>query len=363
VLLLKEARLRRRTAAGLVVSVVAIAAWYAPHASDLLQRSRQQYGVEIGFPWVVTAPIDQIVLPAFLWIDGVVLDAGIVWLPLVALVALLMAPSPLLRERWSAFVLCVGPASTVVVLWLTSTREVPRFLSFLTVPLLMLLASGIAAVFTATPRRRSVALGALATTTLVLLGIGIGRFSDVVRLPREAHKQAAAVILAQGSAIPVFAQVVHPRDLDFYLDRPVVRPPLVTDARVCSSRGEVVFVHQPWAIRPSAISCSSDISTTSCWPVTGLTAQPENSGASNSSATKSVLDIIIFYDINADRSVHIGRIGDFQIRRMTNVHTEFSIAEIKKAGHHDLAPLEFPHLVEIFQVFIVDAHRQVFCQA
>jgi len=44
-------------------------------------------GVQIGFPWVVTAPIDQVLLPALIWIDGTALEAGPIWLPAVALAA------------------------------------------------------------------------------------------------------------------------------------------------------------------------------------------------------------------------------------------------------------------------------------
>ena len=72
-------------------------------------------GVQIGFPWVLTAPIDQILLPALIWIDGTALVAGLVWLPLVLLSAIVAWSSPLIRKRASALILCAGPVVTVVV--------------------------------------------------------------------------------------------------------------------------------------------------------------------------------------------------------------------------------------------------------
>ena len=71
-----DRRVRRRTVIGLVASVAAIVAWYAPHLGAVRSSSQIPDGVQFGFPWVVTAPIDQVLLPALLWIDGTVIIAG-----------------------------------------------------------------------------------------------------------------------------------------------------------------------------------------------------------------------------------------------------------------------------------------------
>ena len=54
-----------------MASFLAIVAWYAPHLDDLLASSRQHFGAPIDGAWVVTAPIEQILMPGLRWIDEV----------------------------------------------------------------------------------------------------------------------------------------------------------------------------------------------------------------------------------------------------------------------------------------------------
>ena len=102
--------IRLAAAAGLALAVAAIVGWYAPHSGAVQGSAAIPDGVQIGFPWVVTAPIDQVLLPALIWIDGTALEAGPIWLPAVALAAIVAAASPLLREWRSAVVLCAAPS-------------------------------------------------------------------------------------------------------------------------------------------------------------------------------------------------------------------------------------------------------------
>ncbi len=55
----------RQLALGLGLSIAAIAAWYAPHVDDILDSSQQEYAVEISSAWIVTAALDQTLVPAF----------------------------------------------------------------------------------------------------------------------------------------------------------------------------------------------------------------------------------------------------------------------------------------------------------
>ncbi|HVD06523.1 MAG TPA: hypothetical protein VNB89_10910, partial [Gemmatimonadaceae bacterium] len=110
-----DRRVRRTTVIGLGASIAAIVAWYAPHLGAVRSSSQVADGVQFGLPWVVTAPIDQILLPALLWIDGTVIIAGFVWLPLVLLAVIVIAASPLMRDRVSALILCAGVVVTIVV--------------------------------------------------------------------------------------------------------------------------------------------------------------------------------------------------------------------------------------------------------
>jgi hypothetical protein len=205
----------------------------------------------------VTAPIDQILLPALIWIDGTALVAGMVWLPLVALAVVVFGSSPLVRDRGSALILFSGPLATVVTLWIVQAYVIPRYLSFLLVPLFIGLASGAAAVL----QRRDRGAPVRTLTCLVALAVLVFGFvsvaPDVVGLPREAYRDAAEVIEEEGPpTAAVFAYVRHPRGLAFYLDRPI--QPLEASnvsSLVCGSPGPVYYVVQPFTLEDVTLPC------------------------------------------------------------------------------------------------------------
>lgn len=258
VMLLSNHDIQRRLATGLALSLIAIGLWYAPHVNELHAVSQDSGRVQIHSTWVVTAPIDQIVVPALVWIDGIALVAGFLWLPIVLALVALMASSPLARDRRVVLLLSMGAVATVVVLWVAQTYVIPRYLSFLLVPLFVLLASGMAAVL-AHLRDRPMIFRTLAS--FVALGVLGVRFvsiaPDVVRLPREAHRDAAAIVERSLPAdAPVLAYLHNPTDLVYYLGRPV----LVLRARdvarkVCGNSQTVAYVMQPFALQPVAVPC------------------------------------------------------------------------------------------------------------
>jgi hypothetical protein len=243
---------------GFMASIAAIVAWYAPHLGQVRDSSQIEDGVRIGVPWVVTAPIDQVLLPAFFWLDGTALVAGVVWLPIVLAAALVIGSSPLLRERTSALVLCSGVITTVLVLWITQAYVIPRYLSFLLVPLFVLLATGAASILGRTPKRPAIVRSIVCLVAVVLLGVRFVSIApDVVRLPREAHRDAAEAIESAGPrTTPVLVFMRNPVDLAFYLGRPVrsLAAPEVS-ARVCGSAGPVFFVMQPFALPDVRVPC------------------------------------------------------------------------------------------------------------
>jgi hypothetical protein len=257
--LLIDAATRRRMAFGLGPSVLAIGAWYAGNIADVVGASRQDSGFLLDGRWLVTAPIDQILLPALLWVDGSAVDPGVLWLPAVIAALVLMGSSPLVRNRTPALVLASGPIVTIVALWVTETQLVPRFLSFLLVPLLVLTATGAASVLERLPGRpafgrTAIALAALVTVTVAFIVNGL----PVVELPREAHKNAVDAIREHGwDAGPVFAYALRPRDLAFYLGRtPRAGVPPRFASVVCSRATPVVLVVDPWLLPPASFLCS-----------------------------------------------------------------------------------------------------------
>jgi hypothetical protein len=259
VVLLFDRRTRVPAAIGIGLSFTAIAAWYIPHRGAVEAIARYPDGLQIGFPWVVTAPIDQVLLPGLLWIDGTALVAGVIWLPLVVLAAIIGAASPFLREWRTALVLLAGPAATVVVLWIQEAYVIPRYLSYLLAPLFVVLATGAASVLAEARRRRAVVRPAICVTAIGLLA---ARFvvlaPDVVGLPREANRDAAAVIDRGPPGTPVLGYLRKPENVVFYLGRPVedLMPGDVAE-RVCGARRPVFYVEQLYAKEPVSVPCLS----------------------------------------------------------------------------------------------------------
>ena len=253
-----DRRVRIPTAIGLVVSIAAIAVWYAPHTGGVRGAPQIEDGVQIAFPWVVTAPIDQILLPALLWIDGTALVAGLVWLPLVLLSAIVAWSSPLIRKRASALILGAGPVVTVVVLWHGEAYIVPRYLSFLLVPLFILVATGAASILGRVTRREAPLRTIACVAVLVVLAVRFAVVApDVVGLPREAHRDAAEVIESYEPATTrVIAYMRRPQNLAFYLDRPVETVDSnEVAASVCSQESAVFYVMQPFALEDVPVPC------------------------------------------------------------------------------------------------------------
>jgi len=148
---------------------------------------------------------------------------------------------------------------TVATLWVTRTHVAPRFLSFLLVPLFVLLATGLASIlarFATTVRaglRPVIAAATLALFTIV----SVSWMWDIARLPRESVESVASTIrTAAPPSTPVFAHVPYPQDLERNLGRPVeaVRTPAQM-AAACAQPGRVVVVTQPWILESVTLPC------------------------------------------------------------------------------------------------------------
>jgi hypothetical protein len=238
--------------------VLAIYLWYSPHADQVHAAAVYPDGRKISTAWLVTAPFDQIISPALLWIEGVVVVPGALSLLLAVVAVVLMAASPLARQRVPALLLTVGPVAAVAVLWVGQAYVIPRYLSYLLVPLLMLLASGMAAIVDRVRRREAIARAVLCVAVLAALTANFVNVApNLVRLPKEAMRDAAdAVNTEGGSTTPVFTRLHLPAGFVFYLHRPVspLRPATAA-ARVCGSRVEVAYVVQPFLLRQVVVPC------------------------------------------------------------------------------------------------------------
>lgn len=257
--LLTNRSLRHRVVLGSALSVLAIAAWYAPHVDDLVRSSRQEFGAPISWYGVITAPVEQILAPGLLWPDGYVVTSDLSRLPLVVALALVLVASPLARAPRTGMLLGSGIALTLLAIWVTRIYLSPRFVSYLLVPLFILMASGAAHLLRAGSGVRAWLRAALALTMLGLTVVAfVSESVPILTLPREAHRDAIDVVRQDGSETPVLAYTYHPSDLEFYLGRPVqalAQADIAT--RVCRADTTVFYVNQPFGANLVTPPCSS----------------------------------------------------------------------------------------------------------
>jgi hypothetical protein len=240
----------------MAASALAVTAWYAPHVGDAV--SGRAYGVEIGLVGLITSPIDQILVPALLWYDGVVPSSRIVLLPVTVLALVVMASSPLLGRNRSTAILISGAVATMLVLWYLRLTVVPRFLSYLLVPLFVLTASGAASILAGrTSRPPLVRAVAVLSAIGVLAYIFTPAVLEISRFPREANKDAAMLIHAEAPpGARIYPHMAFPRTLAFYLQEPLERAPAQSDVRaICASPDPVVLVHQQFRIERLSVPC------------------------------------------------------------------------------------------------------------
>lgn len=254
-------RLRRWYVVGSALSAVAIAAWYAPHVDDIASSSSQDYGAPIPTAWLLTAPFDQILRPAFTSLDETLVRPSIATLVGAVVLALAAGSSPLLRDRRRSLVLVPGTVVTVLVFWATGTHVVPRFWSYLLVPLLLVLATGCAEILgrlTSEPAR---------WRTIVVVGlltfVGVWSLPELASVPfsrRDSLREVAASIRQNAvPGTPVYAYMPYSDDLEFHLGRHVVRVDEPDGTAIaCRAGRAAVLVSQPW-FRPAVVvpSCAA----------------------------------------------------------------------------------------------------------
>ena len=258
VVLVARKELRFQVAIATSVSLPAIAVWYAAHVDDIASSTLGEYGLQIQTVWLATAPVDQTLVPALTLLDDSFVRPSLESLLLALVLGAVLVSSPLLRRRRHAAILVAPVVATVVAFWFTGTYVVPRFFSFLLVPLFVLLATGSASLLYRLRTRpapvRTVAVG-------VMFGVLAFQFvsltADVSRMPRDSTEAAALTIRrAVSPSTPVVAHVPYPRDLEHYLERPVTRAWTEAEAkRACGLTRQVVYVDQPYLVPAAVLPC------------------------------------------------------------------------------------------------------------
>ncbi len=257
VVLLALGVMRSTLAVGLGLSFAAVGVWYVPHVDDILTSSRQDYAVEISSRWVVTAAIDQTLVPAFSLLSDDYLHPNLASLALVALFAVVLAASPLLHARATALTLTAPTVVTILAFWATGTHAAPRFFSFLLVPLFVLAATGSAAALRGLPRRPTFSAAASLVMLLVVAAASMPLLVAIPRKPREALREVASAIDELPPSTSVFAYVYHPGDLEFHLGRAVTDTRTSADVRrACRQPTTTVVVVQVWLLDAISVPCS-----------------------------------------------------------------------------------------------------------
>ena len=255
--LLTASSIPRRIALGIVGSTLVIAVWYAPHIHELLENSQQENGTPIAWLGLLTSPVDRVLVPGQLWYGDTFLETTTVRVVVVVFAAVLLLSSPLLRARNTALILWSGTAATLFFIWLTRLYLAPRFVSFLLVPLLILLATGAAEVLSnARLRPGPRALAAMLAIALTAAAF-VGAAAQLLRYPAEAWKEVAAAIeTPELSGHPVFAYASRPHGLRYYLSAPVIRlDPSQVVSSVCRADRAVVYVENSFENEPVEVPC------------------------------------------------------------------------------------------------------------
>jgi hypothetical protein len=258
--LLAQKPLRRRALPWLCGSLAAVLLWYLPVVGELLSSSRQEYGRQLSWPDVLYGPFTQLLAPSVIPNGDVRyrgLAAVLVFVP--ALVIGIRVVSR--RSRAAAGTMISGVVGTYLVLWVGRFFVEDRFVSYLLVPLFVLVGVGVAGLVRALGRRRSHVR--IFGTALLVLGAGwicatlLSNGLLATRYPLEAYKNAAAAIDARLPGATVVANLPHPDDLRYYLRRPIVTVPATRlEAVVCRTPPHgLIYVEQPFRTPPIDLAC------------------------------------------------------------------------------------------------------------
>jgi hypothetical protein len=258
VVLLATPELRTRVAVGSGIALIGSVAWYAPHFDDIAESTAGDYGRQIDTAWILTAPIDQTLVPAVTLLDDAFVEPSFASLLWAIGFVMLSASSPLLRQWQPALILCSGVVATVIAFWATGTYVVPRFLSFLLVPLFMLVATGSASILGRLSTRPAPVRTVVAIATFGIVAfLAAPHLVDVARMPRDSTREVASAIRRLvPPTTPVFAYVPYPHDLEFHLGGTVHRYRTPSQrAALCRSSTTSVFVEQRFLLPSASTPC------------------------------------------------------------------------------------------------------------
>ena len=237
----------------LVHTVVAIGLWYLPVVEGILANADQEFGEIAKWDAVVAWPLLWLPLAAF---NGNPFAAMPLVLAPIGLVTLFRRGEGVL-----ACTLFVPSATTFGVLALLEMHVAARFVSFLLVPVLVLVSVAISQASSVRERQARIALSGLALVVTLLLATQMAALSvTAARQPAEAIREA---VLASESQRPAAARIyvltARPVTFQYYFgvnSRVAYVGSEHAQALRCGPLpGGAVFIDHPFATRPVGRAC------------------------------------------------------------------------------------------------------------
>ena len=237
---------RRRVAMTVICTGAVTLAWYAPVLSKILGYNNP-YGVPLPWYGFITAPLRDLFGQSISSLDpSVSVTAGAV----VAAVVLLAGIAELSRRRERSLgALLIVPAICTYLTIEVVTGYLPRFVSFVMLPLLALAAIGLGGVGRQVFRSRQLVLAGvvlLVVCTVLTLGRFFRYSSAYAQVPFEAANTAGLIINGvQGPPGPVVTNHSLTAFSDYIAPNPVrTVGPAALMHMFCAYRGRFVYLEQ-----------------------------------------------------------------------------------------------------------------------
>jgi hypothetical protein len=251
--------IRKQLVVGFTVAAVVCAIVFLPILGDMLTASQKSFGRQLTTTDIFTKPFVELVAPSVrLLLPGARPYAAVQsqppWVQVVApLVSICLAVLGVIRV-WrrspkEALFIVVPVFCSTAMLFAFQLFVADRFVSFLVVPLLVLVAEAPAAVADSVHHRRLLSpciRAALVAVALIFVYSFVVQSQKLFFLPRENFKDMATYARAF-SSLPVISNSVREAGIQYYLDREVefVRSPDELIHRLCTETEPLIFIHHP----------------------------------------------------------------------------------------------------------------------
>lgn len=228
--LLIHDRLRRRLTVGVVASGLIALLWFAPLLGEIIESSSQQFGRLIPWHGAVTLSVSQLVFPIYrLMLPGTPdvlltfyrdpLALTFIWHALTWSLLVLGARTLLHTQRTLLLaVLALPPIGTYLILAAGGIWAADRHLSYLSIPLFVLMSLGVGRLVELFSHSFRQAARCLLGGVAIWIAISFYPVvTQVASIPHEATKQAAETIDQRGVET-ILTNSVRPAGFDYYLD-------------------------------------------------------------------------------------------------------------------------------------------------